>query len=186
MSKRSYKPLTIYLAGPMQYAEDHGLNWREQAMKLLGSDFRCWSPNHFENETIQQAIEEGCFSEEVVRDLQKKNVWEVLKEYRITKDLHKHRQIMSIVIKEDLYRTVVADGLLCVWNGELTFGTPAEATIRFENPSTLPSILVTQVPMEKQSDWFLACFDKIFPTLKEACQHLKELISSVHDKMDTK
>jgi len=129
-----------YLAGPMEFAEDYGMGWRErirEGLKSLG--IRCILPNEEEAKFISG---QGELNE--------------IKKY----DPQRYVNIMRQFIKQDLQFVESVDMIVTCWNGERMSGTIGEATYAYLKDQV--SYLITNKTFEQIPGWFAACYTKIF------------------------
>lgn len=139
----------------MDFAADHGLNWRlrfKEKLEPLG--VRCIIPNHEEAELIQdpQAF------------------------YALKKsDPDQFNEIMTKVAKKDIGFVHESDFLICRWMGEKMAGSIAEAH-EAKHHAHVPVYLVTDQPVENISSWFFNCIEKIFYSEEELFQFLEQTL----------
>jgi len=140
-----------YLCGPMEYADDNGDEWRrEYASKLLELNIRSIVPNNEEKKI------KGIYS---MNELKKSNIG-------------KYIQIMREFIRMDLTFVEAADVIITRWEGEASAGTIHEAGKAYELGK--PCYLITSRSDKEVLGWFLACFTKIFNSLDELVEYLKD------------
>ena len=148
--KRMRKKRTCYLAGPMEYAHNEGINWRRTYAKALEEcSISCIIPNDEEKEI-------------------KKNInMSDLKE----NDIEKYIEILRAFIDQDLKFVETVDMIIVRWEGELTTGTVHEVGYAYQLKK--PTYLVSSLKNKDIPGWFLACFTKKFSTMTELMDFLK-------------
>ena len=141
----------VYLAGPMEYAHNEGLNWRrayERAFNELG--IKSVIPND----------EEKHIKREYNMSWLKEN------------DLPTYIKLIREFIDMDLKFVEKVDMIVVRWEGERTAGTIGEAQHAYL--LNKPTYLVTSLNLIEVPGWFLACFTKTFKTLKELTTYIRE------------
>jgi nucleoside 2-deoxyribosyltransferase len=133
----------IYLAGPMEYAEDVGRAWRAEATEKLGAlGYQCINP--------EQAETHIATAEEMVR-LKREDIREYVRKMRRIIDLDTETVASEV------------DFVICNWEGEPSSGTMAEALVAYDY--MIPFYLVTSLPLEEVPGWFLSCCTEVHPSL---------------------
>lgn len=137
---------TAYLAGPMEFAEDAGLPWREEYRKELAKlNIQCIIPHE------EEAKIEPVLTIEELKTLKRENLPTYKEHYR------KNFMLPDI----NIVRSV--DFLIIRWNGEQMSGTIAEANEAFLQGK--PVYLVTNQQIESIPGWFLSCCTEEFTSL---------------------
>lgn len=140
-----------YLAGPMEMVPDDGEIWRREYSKELSKiGIRCIIPSDEENK-IKGNID-----------------IKLLK----TEDTNKYISLTQDIIRADLTFIEASDFFIAHWDGEVSAGTMSETTFAFYMKK--PLYLVTTVSIKDIPGWFLSCFTKIFSSLDELIDYLKE------------
>jgi len=142
----------VYLAGPMEYAHNEGLNWRrayERAFKAIG--INCVIPNDEE------------------KNIKRENDMGWLKEH----NLPRYIEILREFIRMDLEFVETVDLVIVRWEGEQTAGTIHEVGKAYEIGK--PAYLVTSLKPVDVPGWFLACFTQTFTSLKDLIKHVKQV-----------
>jgi len=144
----------VYLAGPMEYAPQDGLDWRIEYAKELGEylGIECVIPNHEEKHIVPDQAK--------FRQLKKEKPYEYIKIMRQLKEM-------------DLNIVQNVDAVICNWNGEMMSGTVGEA--QHATFHGVPVFLVTKKPLSDVPGWFLSCCDEVFPELSCLMMHLADL-----------
>ena len=134
----------IYLAGPMEYITDAGINWRIDYTHIIES---------LGHKTIIPELEESfIIDQEELMQLKHKNI----KEYK---------SIIRQLIKLDLHFVKTVDYIIVKWNAERTAGTIGEAQEAYLCGT--PVYLITDLEEHQIPGWFLACLTKVFTNLKD-------------------
>lgn len=144
------KKLQVYLAGPMEYAHNEGLNWRRAYERAF---------NELDIESVIPNDEEKDIKSEHDLSWLKKN------------DLPKYIEILREFIRMDLKFVENVDMIVVRWEGERTAGTIHEVGKAYEIGK--PVYLVTSLDPMDIPGWFLACFTERFKTLKELTQYIR-------------
>lgn len=140
-----------YLAGPIEYVNDFGINWREEYDTDLDKlNILCVHPHE-----LQKAI----ISEQELADLKKKDV-----------ELFIHK--MRYLIHLDLRHVTTSDFIVIKWDGEKTTGTIGEAQAAFL--AGVPVYLVSTISKKEIPGWFLACCTEVFSTKEDLLSFLEE------------
>lgn len=145
------KKKLCYLAGPMEFAHNEGINWRrayEKALAELAID--CIIPND-EEKAIKKNIK--------MPDLKET-------------DIDRYIEIMRAFIDQDLKFVETVDMIIVRWEGETTTGTVHEVGYAYQLRK--PTYLVSSLKNKDIPGWFLACFTKKFSSLKDLLAFLKE------------
>jgi nucleoside 2-deoxyribosyltransferase len=138
--------LTIYLAGPMEYTLDNGLDWRLEYRDILAEfGVKCIIPNHEEAELIPDV--------EAFTKLKKDNYPE-------------YKAVMRDIAEKDITFVWDADFIICKWEGERMSGSIGEMHEAFFHAGT-PCYLITTQPLHTVPGWFGCCFEKEFRTIEE-------------------
>jgi nucleoside 2-deoxyribosyltransferase len=142
----------VYLAGPMEDAEDNGLEWRVNFRESLKQfNLNCIVPEEHEEGLIPEGTN--------IRKLKKDNIQEYIKYIRKFMEL-------------DLNFVEDADFIIVKYEGEETSGTIGEAQYAYQLRK--PVILISSLPEEKISGWFLSCCSVKLNSLEELIEYLKE------------
>jgi nucleoside 2-deoxyribosyltransferase len=137
--------LVAYLAGPMEFAEDYGMGWRERLRNELKEfGIRCILPNEEEAKFIS--------SQHELNDIKES-------------DPQRYINIMRQFIKQDLQFVEGVDMIITCWEGERMSGTIGEATHAYCSDQV--SYLITSVPFKDIPGWFVACYSEIFTSVEE-------------------
>jgi nucleoside 2-deoxyribosyltransferase len=144
--------LRVYLAGPMEFAEGAGLNWRLEYKKALAKlKMESVIPNKEEKNI--RGIKE-------LDDFKKNNITAYI-------------QVMRKIIDLDLNFVETLDFLVVRWEGERMSGTVHEVGHAYEIKK--PVYLVTSKPWTEVPGWFLACCSSMFHSLDELIAYLKQV-----------
>ena len=145
------KKKTAYLAGPMEYAVNAGLDWRlELRKKLEKLNVACIVPNEEEKDLTPPNFAELKFNDFT------------LPEYvNITRKL----------IARDLKFVENADFLVCYWDGEKMAGTIHEVGYAYQIET--PVFLITPRALHEGPGWFLACCTHTFRDINSFVQWYK-------------
>lgn len=140
-----------YLAGPMEYAANAGLDWRLEYRDDLAN---------LEIDVIIPEYEEGgiCTQEQL--------------NHLKVHDIESYIRIMRQLITLDLRFVETVDLIVCYWDGERMSGTVGEFQKAYEIGRK--TCLVTPRPFIEIPGWFLACSTDRFHTKEELLVHLKE------------
>lgn len=154
-----YRPV-VYLAGPMQYTNDNGETWRQTAQKLIeGSRMSCISPLEYEEQAVGK---EGL---KAIQGYYTNGLEDYPSEF-VVKNMH-------ALMAADLYAVENSDYLLVYYSGEKISGTAHECghawTLGKKCILVNNCKSVHDIPL-----WFFSCFSKVFNTLEEAVNYIKE------------
>jgi nucleoside 2-deoxyribosyltransferase len=178
----SKKPLNIkpkvYLAGPMEFVKDFGVNWRKETqIKLQLAGFDVFNP----------ANEVKLFEElKAVRKCENKSVKKL--KFKISKIKTAFQEIQegkgvdirglqiqfSKIIREDLKQVITSDVVLCNWlDGVFSAGTSGELTVAklFNIPVHIICKDDTKLPK-----WILGCITSSSTTLEDVIPHINSLL----------
>jgi nucleoside 2-deoxyribosyltransferase len=146
------KQKTAYLAGAMESVADEGLGWRRKFSRVLKNkvNVKCIIPND-EEKNIKKRV----------------NMAKVKRT-----DPEKYLRVMREFIRMDLEFVESVDMIVIKWEGEATFGTVHEAGWAYQLKK--PCYLITGIEEHKLPGWFYACCTKVFHSLDELIEHLKE------------
>jgi nucleoside 2-deoxyribosyltransferase len=140
----------VYLAGPMEDSADNGLGWRVEFREALKEfDFNCIIPEEHEEGLIPPGAN-------------------MSKIKRTNLDLYK--TIVRRFIKLDLKFVEDADLIVIKYEGEQTSGTIGEAQYAYQLKK--PVMLVSSLPEEQISGWFLSCCSIKFSSLEEMVEYI--------------
>lgn len=135
------KTLKTYLAGPMEYTNDNGLNWRLEYKEALSTlNIECVIPNFEEAELIPDVT---AFNQ------MKKD------------DYQEYKRIMRLILEKDIEFVHTVDFLITYWDGERMSGTVGEAQEAYLYAET-DNFLVTPRPLHEVPGWFGACITDEF------------------------
>ena len=134
---------TVYLAGPMEFAEEAGLRWREEYAEILQDEFGIKSiiPNNEERDIIPS-------QEEFIK----------LKE----RDTYEYIRLMTQLRDMDLRFVQQVDAVICRYAGEKMAGTIGEA--QHATFHATPFYLIHKVPIKDIPGWFLSCCTDLYPS----------------------
>lgn len=150
--RKAIDNLRTYLAGPMEYTNDNGLDWRleyRDALAPLG--ISCVIPNFEEAELIPDV---AAFNQLKIDDYQE------------------YKRIMRLIAYKDNQFVNTVDFIITRWEGERMSGTIGEAHEAFFHAYT-PNFLVTSLPFPEVPGWFGCCMEREFHTLDELIDYWK-------------
>ena len=152
--------MIAYLSGPIENAENDGVDWRNMMTEWLSSNL-----NHrvFDPVTETKSIIDEISMED----------FRLLK----TKDLSKYKKIFRKIIKIDLEAVVnEADYLIVKWDESVFKGGGTHGEITMAYWLNKPVYLVNSLPMNDVSSWVLSCSDEVF----DSFDSLKKRLSILH------
>ena len=140
------------MAGPMEDTEDNGIGWRVEFREALKEfDIECIIPEENEKGLIPEDIN--------IREVKKSNIEE-------------YKKYVRKFIELDLNFVEEADFLIVKYEGEETSGTIGEVQYAYQLGK--PVILISSLPEEKISGWFLSCCSIKLNSLEELVEYLRE------------
>jgi nucleoside 2-deoxyribosyltransferase len=140
-----------YLAGPMEYSDGEGLEWRREfSHKLSKVGYKSIIPND-EEKSIKEKYD-------VSMEAKINNIEEYIEGVR---------EFMLL----DLTFVEAADCIVCKWEGERCSGTVHE--VGYSRQIGTPSYLVTSQPLHTVPGWFLSSFTKCFINIDELISFLE-------------
>lgn len=142
----------IYLAGPMEFIANAGINWRLEYQELL-------KPLNLE--CIIPELEEKIITNQAELNVLKVNNPEA------------YIDIMRKLIDLDLKLLTGVNMVIVKWDGEKMSGTIHEVGKAYE--LKIPTYLVTTKSFQDIPGWFAACFTKIFTTKYQLISYLTNL-----------
>jgi nucleoside 2-deoxyribosyltransferase len=146
-----------YLAGPMEYAENAGLDWRLDCAKALKQlDISCVIPE---------------LEEQLITDQEELNQLKI-------NDIRKYIGIMRQLIKLDINFVHTLDLIIVKWEGERMSGTIGEVQEAYLRGR--PVYLVTSQPLSSVPGWFLACCQHASRTIDQLALHLSGVETGIH------
>jgi len=167
----------VYLAGPMEFVKDFGVNWRKDIEPVLTKQgFMVFNPCN----------EVKLFQE--LKNLGKKRDQGNLKKFSVVKIKNSFSDIQSgkgagikklqyqfgEIIREDLKEVISSDVILCNWIDEtFSAGTSGELTIAklFNIP-----VLIISKDIKKLPKWILGCVTKHQKSFREVGKSLMSII----------
>ena len=174
--KEKRKP-KVYLAGPMEFVKDFGVNWRKAIEPILIKEgFDVFNPCN----------EVKLFQE--LKNLSNKKDQGNLKKFSVTKiktafndiqeakrtGISKLQYQFSEIIREDLKEVMSSDVILCNWvDSVFSAGTSGELTVAklFKIP-----VLIICKDIKKLPKWILGCVTKSQKTFLNVDKNLKSII----------
>lgn len=142
--------MRIYLSGAMEYAPDHGRQWRAAITPFLE--------------------ERGVEVYDPARDEKKDLTDEEVRHFREWKrtDLARFQATVRKIIAYDL--DIIerrCDGIVCYWDEHCTKGAGTQAELTVAHRLGLPVHLIAAMPVEQISGWILGCSSRIYGSLAE-------------------
>lgn len=159
------KDAQFYLAGPMEYVEDHGIGWRERTETLLqevGVQLKnILSPTNKPKVAYAQPVSKE---------------WELQQQYRETEDWIALERQMKRIITMDL-RMVDKSDILIAWlpKDVRTVGTIEEiVTARRQKK---PVIVICEAGIEHVSAWIIGLVGarRIFSSLEDGVEYITDV-----------
>lgn len=141
----------VYLAGPIENANDYGLGWRQvykDRLDALGGTTVI--PNLIEDQRIPH------------KELRKLKITDISAYVRAVRD----------IIDADLQVLNDCDAVVTLWDGTWSAGTMHEVGHAFEYG--IPVYIVSEIAPELIPGWFLSCATAIGRSLEEVIEYIKE------------
>lgn len=170
----------IYLCGPMEYAKNFGVNWRNDITpRLLKAGYSVFNPCN----EVKLFNELKALKNEQHKKVKKFKGKEQVKEIQATfKDLQKAENLdipslmnqFSKVIKYDLKEVIASDLILCQWEQNVfSAGSSGELTVAklFNIPVLMVCSNIISLPK-----WILGCITKYTGSLDNIEEEIKSII----------
>jgi hypothetical protein len=142
--------MQVYLSGSIEYAPDHGKNWRASLTPFL--------------ESLGHSVYDPAADEK--KDLTN----EEAAHFRRWKaeDLERFRATVRKIIRWDLDRIErEADCLVVYWDRHALRGAGCQGEVTLAHRRGLPVYLVTELPVTEVSGWMLGCATEVFTSFEE-------------------
>lgn len=151
----------VYLAGPIEWAEDYGKGWRDVADKALrGLGYRVYNPSSDEQSILEPF---GLKSSE-----------EFLKLKKGPATFSRFREIMKGIIKYDLAKLEESDAVLVYLDRTLSGGTAGEVTVARWLMNKPVYAIVKPEDLPLISGWVGACLTHIFKDIDTGLDYIKK------------
>lgn len=155
----------VYLAGAIEYAEDHGATWRTKAQELL--------------EAKHMEVFNPCAAE--IKEVLEKHKLKSASEFKDlkNKDIHRYTECMRDIKRFDLGELSSSDVVLVYIDKVLctkpNSGTSGELTLA-SHMYTIPiiALIADDVAMTDIPGWLLACFTKTVNNLDSAIKAIED------------
>ncbi len=147
--------MLIYLSGAMEFARDHGRDWRRELTPFLLS---------LGHEVYDPAADE------------RKNLTDEEMPFRSwkTSDPAKFAAVVRKIIHWDLDIVEKKAGcVICFWNANAGRGAGTQAEVTSAFRAGKPVYLVTQLERAEISGWMLACATRVFGSFEELREFLE-------------
>ena len=138
--------MIAYLSGPIENAENDGVDWRNMMTEWLSSNL---------NHRVFDPVKE---TKSIIDEIS-------MEEFRLlkTKDLSKYKKIFRKIIKIDLEAVFnEADYLIVKWDESVFRGGGTHGEITMAYWLNKPVYLVNSLPINDVSSWVLSCSDEVF------------------------
>ena len=138
--------MIAYLSGPIENAENDGVDWRNMMTEWLSSNL---------NHRVFDPVKE---TKSIIDEIS-------MEEFRLlkTKDLSKYKKIFRKIIKIDLEAVFnEADYLIVKWDESVFKGGGTHGEITMAYWLNKPVYLVNSLPINDVSSWVLSCSDEVF------------------------
>jgi hypothetical protein len=155
------KTVRVYLSGGMEYAQNEGIDWRQ--------DLDSWIRKSLGHKVFNPNVE----SEKVLAKLLPNSDFRLLKSIDLKTYLKIARRYVFLDSKEIAIRT---NYVICYWDqsAQRGAGTKGELTIaRYFNK---PVFMVTRIQKEKIPGWVLGCVTEFFSSFEQ----LKKFLLSIY------
>ena len=154
----------VYLAGAIEYAEDHGATWRRNAQELLEKkNIEVFNPCNAE---IKLVLEK--------HKLKDATEFKSLK----NKDIHRYIECMRDIKKLDLAELSSSDVVLVYIDKVLctkpNSGTSGELTLASHYGTPVIALIAEDIAMVDIPGWLLACFTKTVDNLDSAIKVIED------------
>jgi len=152
--------MIAYLSGPIENAENDGVDWRNMMTEWLSSNL---------NHKVFDPVKE---TKSIIDEIS-------MEDFRLlkTKDLDKYKNIFRKIIKIDLEAVVnEADYLIVKWDESVFRGGGTHGEITMAYWLNKPVYLVNSLPINDVSSWVLSCSDEVF----DSFDSLKKRLSILH------
>lgn len=148
--------MRIYLSGAIEYAPDHGREWRSKITPFLTAlGHEVYDPAQDEKKNLEESEIRG------------------FREWKRT-DLNRFQHTVRKIIAYDLdWIEQRTDAIVCYWDEHCSQGAGTQAELTFAYRLGMPVFLVVAMPVEKVSGWILACSSHIFRSMDELQAHFE-------------
>jgi hypothetical protein len=139
--------MNVYLSGGMEYAKNHGADWRAKIEKWLNKELR-----------------HGAFNpvRESDRFLTSKFPKVDFRKIKFT-DINKHRQIASEIVRFDCSQIILkSDYVICYYDKSAQDGAGTNGELTVAKLFGKPVYLIAGIKREEIPSWALGCADRIF------------------------
>lgn len=142
--------MLAYLSGSIEYAPDHGKNWRAEITPFLrGLGHEVYDP---------AADEKKNLSDDEVRNFR---CWKAC-------DLARFQQTVRKIIAWDLdWIANKTDYVVCLWDAAAGRGAGTQGELTLAHHTGVPVYLVLGMPVEQVSGWVLGCASEVFASFDE-------------------
>ena len=138
--------MIAYLSGPIENAENDGVDWRNMMTEWLSSNL---------NHKVFNPVKE---TKSIIDDIS-------MEDFRLlkSKDPDQYKNIFRKIIKIDLEAVVnEADYLIVKWDESVFRGGGTHGEITMAYWLNKPVYLVNSLPINDVSSWVLSCSDEVF------------------------
>lgn len=152
--------MRIYLSGAIEYAPDHGRQWRSALTPFLEAQgHEVYDPAQDKKKNLSDTEVEHFRS------------WK-------TTDLARFKTTVRKIIAYDLeWIEQRTDAVICYWDEHCLKGAGTQAELTFAHRWGLPVYLITAMPLEKVSGWLLACTTEVFRSTEELQAYFEEKLA---------
>jgi hypothetical protein len=146
--------MRIYLSGAIEYAPDHGREWRSTITPfLIAQGHEVYDPAQDEKKNLEASEIAG------------------FREWKRT-DLGRFQTTVRKIIAYDLdWIEQRTDAIICYWDEHCSKGAGTQAELTVAHRLGLPVYLVVAMPVENVSGWILGCSSHIFGSMAELQTH---------------
>lgn len=144
--------MRVYLSGGMEFAENHGGDWRAELERKLRNGYG-W-------EVFNPVAESERF-------LAQHHPGTVLKDLKRT-DPGRFRSIVAEIVERD--STEVAERselVICLWNESAARGAGTQGELTLARRYNKPVCLVTSMPFSQIPGWVIGCTTRMFGSIDE-------------------
>ena len=152
--------MIAYLSGPIENAENDGVDWRNMMTEWLSSNL---------NQKVFNPVKE---TKSIINKIS-------IEDFRFlkTKNPDEYKKIFRKIIKIDLEAVVnEADYLIVKWDESVFKGGGTHGEITMAYWLNKPVYLVNSLPINDVSSWVLSCSDEVF----DSFDSLKKRLSILH------
>ena len=138
--------MIAYLSGPIENAENDGVDWRNMMTEWLSSNL---------NHKVFNPVKE---TKSIIDDIS-------MEDFRLlkSKDPDQYKNIFRKIIKIDLEAVVnEADYIIVKWDESVFRGGGTHGEITMAYWLNKPVYLVNSLPINDVSSWVLSCSDEVF------------------------